>query len=84
MLIEPPQILGEIGRATIDLGGGSLGSAGQNCLAGGNLAAMLVRSDVHARRNWWGQPGGPGPGRAITVDGALDDAEALAAPPSGC
>jgi hypothetical protein len=76
--------LGATSRATIDLGGGSLGSTGQNCLAGGNLAAALLRYDVDARANWWGQSGGPAPGRTIAVDGSLDAADALAAPPATC
>lgn len=40
-------------RSAIDLGGGSLGSAGQNCITSGPLAANVVGYDVKAVRNWW-------------------------------
>jgi hypothetical protein len=76
--------LGSTRRSTIDLGGGPLRSAGGNCLGGGTLAAALVGYDVHARGNWWGRPGGAGPGRAVALGGTLDDGAALTAPPAGC
>ena len=76
--------LGSTGSAVIDLGGGPLGSSGGNCLDGGALAAALVRYDVHARGNWWGQPGGAGPGRSTALEGTLDDGNALSAAPPGC
>ncbi|HWJ08869.1 MAG TPA: hypothetical protein VNS46_05800 [Nocardioides sp.] len=69
---------------TIDIGGGGLGSIGQNCLRGGLLAASVVRYSVSARSNWWGQPGGPGLLRTLTLFGSLDSSRALAAPPSAC
>ncbi len=75
---------GTTGQAVIDLGGGPLGSAGGNCLAGGNLAALLVGYDVSARGAWWGTPGGPGPGRTITAGGTLDAGAPLDAAPAGC
>lgn len=81
----PAENLGTTARATIDLGGGPLGSSGGNCLDGGSLAAALVRYDVTARGNWWGQPGGPAPGRAVATGGTLDSAGALdSAPPGRC
>ena len=76
--------LGATGRASIDLGGGPLGSVGGNCLAGGSLAAALVGYDVSARGTWWGRPGGAGPGRVVAAGGALDDGAALAAAPATC
>ena len=76
--------LGDTERAAIDLGGGRLGSIGRNCLGGGNLAAAIMGYDVHARGNWWGRPGGAGPGRAVVAGGSLDEGNALAAPPAGC
>lgn len=76
--------LGTTRRAMIDLGGGALGSRGGNCLAGGRLAAALVGYDVHARDAWWGRPGGPGPGSVAAVDGRLDGARPLGAPPAHC
>jgi len=76
--------LGSTGAAAIDLGGGPLGSSGGNCLAGGNLAALLVGYGVHARRAWWGSPAGPGPGRVVSAGGDLDDGEAQDGAPAGC
>jgi len=76
--------LGTTKSATIDLGGGALGSSGGNCLHDGNLAAAVVGYDVHARQNWWGQPEGPAPGRTTTVGGSLDTGTPLAAPAPGC
>jgi hypothetical protein len=78
------QELGTTRDAIIDLGGGPLGSTGGNCLTGGTLAAALVGYDVHARANWWGRAGGPGPGRVLAVGGTLHDDGALDAAPGGC
>src|SRR5262249_36589776 len=75
---------GTTGSATIDLGGGPLESSGGVCLGGGALAVELARYDAFARYAWWGEPGGPGPGRVETVDGTLDASQPLAAPPHGC
>jgi Right handed beta helix region len=75
--------LGTTDRARIDLGGGALESVGRNCLAGGQLAADVVDYDVVAERNWWGTPGGPGPGRTMVVGGSLDHQPALAIAPAG-
>ncbi len=55
-----------------------------NCIEGGLLAAGIVRSRVNAAGNWWGRPGGPGPGRAVVLGGALDTANSLAARPASC
>lgn len=73
--------LGSTGSSIVDLGGGPLGSRGGNCLAGGSLAADVVRYDVRAERNWWGTPGGPGPGRTLAAGGTLDHEPALGASP---
>lgn len=46
----------------VDLGGGSLGSAGRNILAGNTLEDLAVDYDGHtlaAQNNWWGQMAGP-------------------------
>ena len=64
--------LGATADAQIDLGGGALGSTGGNCLQGGKFAAELIGYAVTARGNWWGSPGGPGPGRVLSVNGSLD------------
>lgn len=76
--------LGTTRHAVIDLGGGPLGSAGGNCLAGGALAVALVGYDAHARNAWWGRPGGPGPGRVVAAGGRLDASHPLDTPPAGC
>lgn len=76
--------LGTTTDATIDLGGGTLGSVGGNCLQGGSFAAAVVRFDIAARGNWWGTPAGPSPARAPAVGGVLDAGSPLAAAPAGC
>ncbi len=76
--------LGTTGRTAIDLGGGALGSAGGNCIAGGSLAAVTVGYAVSAKHNWWGAPAGPAPGSTVSVAGALDSGSPLAAPPPSC
>lgn len=75
--------LGNTTSSDIDLGGGTLGSAGHNCLAGGTLAADVRGFDVKAERNWWGSPAGPGPGRTVAVGGTLDFDPVLGSPPAG-
>jgi hypothetical protein len=70
--------------AHLDLGGGPLGSAGHDCFYGGTpLSVQIVRYTASARDDWWGQPGGPGPGQIAAVGGGLDAADALAHPPAG-
>jgi hypothetical protein len=76
--------LGNTTSSAIDLGGGALGSAGQNCIAGGVLAANLVSYDVSAEHNWWGSPNGLAPGRSLAVGGTLDAQPFLSAPPPSC
>jgi hypothetical protein len=69
-------------RERLDFGGGSLGSSGGNCIYGGLAGDVLdVGHNVSARDNWWGQPGGPGLGRAIAVAGALDSGNPLVRAP---
>ena len=70
-------------RSVIDLGGGTLGAAGSNCLAGGTLAAEVLGYDVSAKTNWWGSPGGPAPGRTLVAGGTLEHGGALESPPPG-
>jgi hypothetical protein len=71
-------------HAKLDFGGGKLGSVGRNCIYGGApLDAELVRYSAAARNNWWGQRGGPLPGRVIASGGSLDTAQPLAHPPAG-
>lgn len=75
--------LGATGRSVIDLGGGALGSAGGNCIEGGQLAADLIRYDAVAEGNWWG-PLGPVPGRVLTAGASLDADPRLQTRPASC
>ena len=43
----------------IDLGGGSLGSAGLNRIVGNTTDARVQNLEVTAEDNWWGDPTGP-------------------------
>lgn len=76
--------LGSTRHTLLDLGGGGLGSTGGNCLQDGLLSALVLRYPVSARGNWWGTPGGPAPGRTLTVAGTLDTGGALNATPPAC
>jgi hypothetical protein len=68
----------------LDLGGGTLGSPGNNCINGGNpFDIQDLRDDIFARHDWWGQPGGPSPGRVVTAGGHVDTAEPLGTPACG-
>jgi hypothetical protein len=75
----------------IDLGGGSLGSVGQNCIFDGALADMeATRYHVMAKHNWWGTPGGPAPGTTTvnpserTGVASITANPALTEPPPAC
>ena len=71
-------------HARLDLGGGSLGSLGQNCISGGSpLDVELVRYNAAAEHDWWGSPGGPGSGSVFAAGGSLDTSKPLARPPAG-
>jgi hypothetical protein len=76
--------LGSTGEAVIDLGGGALGSTGGVCLDGGQLAAAVTGYDISVRNAWWGDPGGPGPGRIVAAGGTVDAASPLGSAPAGC
>jgi hypothetical protein len=80
------QPTGTTGSARIDLGGGSLGSAGANCIAGGVIYDLEATGyHVSAEHDWWGAPGAPAPGTtASTPPGELDTARALLEPPAAC
>ncbi|MCX6399673.1 MAG: hypothetical protein NTX33_07075 [Propionibacteriales bacterium] len=73
--------LGSTKSHVIDIGGGPLGSVGHNCLVGGLLAADVVRYDVSARHNWWGQPNGPGLLRTLALGGVLDTTSPVTSSP---
>jgi hypothetical protein len=77
--------LGSTTSASIDLGGGPLGGAGQNCIGGGLLTAVHVLNyRVSAKSNWWGQAGGPKAGQTLVTSGSLDTSSPLADPPDAC
>jgi hypothetical protein len=76
--------LGSTTSAAIDLGRGTLDSAGENCIVGGNLQADVVRYRVTARANWWGRPNGPALGKTIVLAGSLDASSPLASAPEAC
>jgi hypothetical protein len=83
-----PIILENVGlaggtHATLDFGGGALGSPGDNCIDGGSLLDVEgVRETASARHDWWGQPSGPSPGRVLAVGGSIDSSRALTQPPA--
>ena len=78
--------LGGTTDAIIDAGGGALGSSGGNCIFGGAvLDTESIGFDVSAAGNWWGQAGGPLPGRTLGVGGTIDATSPLSsAPRAGC
>ena len=52
--------------AQIDLGGGTLGSAGRNCIFGGAIYNLEATGyNVSAEHNWWGTASGPPSGTVI-------------------
>jgi hypothetical protein len=58
--------------ANLDLGGGNLGSAGQNCIYGGaQTDASTLNYDLAAKHDWWGNPNGPAPGRTLATGGTI-------------
>lgn len=77
-------------NASVDLGGGALGSVGHNCLFGSaEHDAETTRYEVVAKRNWWGSATGPGDGKtsanppvlaSLTYDPVLQTAPAACRP----
>lgn len=76
--------LGSTEQGVIDLGGGALGSEGDNCIGPGLPAASVIGYDVSARQSWWGRPGGPGLLGVLVLGGTLDAGGPLATPPTAC
>jgi hypothetical protein len=75
------RLAGRTAVATLDFGGGPLGSIGHNCIYSGLLAAESLLYHAHAAHNWWGQPGGPGP-TTVALAGKLDISPVLSSRPS--
>jgi hypothetical protein len=79
------QVGGSTEYNALDLGGGALGSAGNNCIFGGGQAdAETTGYTVNAQHNWWGSPTGPGNGRVVAVNGSIQTNPFLPAAPSSC
>lgn len=77
--------LGRIETASVDFGGGALGSRGGNCIAGGaRHDATTEGLDVLLRGNWWGRAGGPDGSRLSERRGSLDTGAPLGKAPSRC
>jgi hypothetical protein len=59
--------IGTVPDLRLDLGGGTLGSSGGNCLFGnGSGDVEATNMPVVARKNWWGHPGDPGSSQTVT------------------
>ncbi|MEU6221170.1 hypothetical protein ABZ845_27235 [Streptomyces sp. NPDC047022] len=71
--------------STIDLGGGTLGSRGHNCLdSAGRYAAETTSYDIMAEHDWWGRPSGPIPGQTAMIDGTITTGFPLDRPTHPC
>lgn len=80
------QVNGGAGSYVIDLGGGSLGSKGRNCIFGGAIydAETQVYA-VSAENNWWGASAGPVTGKVVAnAGGSIDSSNWLTHVPSAC
>lgn len=80
------QSTGGTASYAIDLGGGSLGSKGGNCIFGGAIDDAEAQGYVvSAENDWWGAPSGPASGRVVaTAGGNVDYANWLTHAPSAC
>jgi hypothetical protein len=66
-------------NATLDLGGGRLGSQGHNCILGGDPTdATTIGYNLAAEHDWWGQAGGPSPASTLAAGGTIDSSSPLA------
>jgi hypothetical protein len=73
--------------AVIDLGGGTLGSDGRNCIFGGAIYDLeATQYNVAAENNWWGSARGPLPGKVVeSVAGYnIDTSKPLRRAPPAC
>jgi hypothetical protein len=71
-------------HAALDLGGGSLGSQGHNCIYGaGQADVTTVNYSLEAMRDWWGAADGPGPGRTAAAGGTIASNPSLPTPDCG-
>jgi hypothetical protein len=74
------------GSYAIDLGGGTLGSKGRNCISGGAIYDLETTGyAVTAENNWWGTSSGPAPGKVVAMSGgSVDGANWLVQPAAAC
>ena len=81
------QPTGTTASAVIDLGGGTLGSDGRNCIFGGAIYDLeATQYNVTAENNWWGSARGPLPGKVVeSVAGYnIDTSKSLRRAPPAC
>ena len=80
------QPTGGTGSYAIDLGGGTLGSKGRNCIFGGAIYDLETMGyNVTAENDWWGTPSGPVPGKVVASNGgSIDDSNWLTHPSAAC
>ncbi|HEY4223989.1 MAG TPA: hypothetical protein VGO62_21685, partial [Myxococcota bacterium] len=73
------------GSALVVDGTGNIVAAG-NCFSGNSAPAAQARNSgaVNATGNWWGDAAGPGGASADLVDGTVNAATPLTAPPAQC
>lgn len=71
----------------IDLGGGTLGSSGGNCIFGGVIYNLEATGyNVFAKHNWWGTPSGPPAGTVHESKAGftINDSSPLRTAPPAC
>jgi len=82
--MQPPD--GDTTNVTIDLGGGTLGSHGRNCIYGGAIFDIQDTAyNVSAQHNWFGSASGPVAGKVSeSSPGLIDTADWLTHAPAAC
>jgi hypothetical protein len=81
------QPTGATTNPAIDLGGGTLGSQGRNCIFGGKIFNLEATSyDVSAQHNWFGSASGPAAGTvSVTPAGfSINTSNWLTSAPAAC
>jgi hypothetical protein len=72
----------------VDLGGGSLGSIGENCFGGGSIYDFETTGyTVSAMNDWWGQASGPAAGKLLALPAntsSINYLPVLASAPAAC
>lgn len=81
------QTTGSTAQATIDLGGGPLGSAGGNCIFGGQISNLEATNyNIFAENDYWGSANGPLAGSVHETNPGftIADKQFLRAAPPAC